>query len=144
MIKSFTAGILLISLIVIAFAAGPVTLQPDILYMTQLGPVRVTSLGGGCYFPIQLSLNLTWTGTSSIYRIVTNNFWLVVTSPNVQVTNSSDSSYKNPNNQIKTFNLFPNIPVNDTLGFGPTCLPTGGHARVVYLDNKYNFTFTLV
>ena len=67
-----------------------------------------------------------------------------VTSASSQMdTNSSASSYTNPNNLIKGFNLFPNIPVNLILGFQPTCLPSVGVARLVYLDNTYNFTFGL-
>ena len=113
-----------------------------VLLMNKLS-TTATPLGGGCYFPIQISMNLTWTDPSKLYRIQTNNFWLLITTPNIVVTNSSASSYTNPNNLVKQFNLFPNIPVNLILGFQPTCLPSVGVARLVYLDNTYNFTFNL-
>jgi hypothetical protein len=136
---------LLLALIPLLVVALPATGQmpANTLFMTKLGPARATPLGGGCYFPIQVSVNMTWTGPTKIYRIVTNNFWLLITTPNVQITNSSASSYQNPNNLVRSFNLFPNIPVNMTLGFGPTCLPSVGVARLVYLDSLYNFTFAL-
>jgi len=114
-----------------------------VLLMNKLS-TSATPIGGGCYFPIQISMNLTWTGDPArLYRIQTNNFWLLITTPNIVVTNSSASSYTNPNNLVKGFNLFPNIPVNLILGFQPTCLPSVGVARLVYLDNTYNFTFNL-
>ena len=114
-----------------------------VLLMSKVS-TSATPLGGGCYFPIQISMNISWTGEPArLYRIQTNNFWLLITTPNIVVTNSSASSYTNPNNLVKQFNLFPNIPVNLILGFQPTCLPSVGVARLVYLDNTYNFTFNL-
>lgn len=138
--KIIIVGILLLTL----FSATSIhaTTDTGLLSITKIS-TSATQYQPNCYFPIQISMNLTWTGSKSLYRINTNNFWLLITTPNVQVSNSSDSSYKNPNNLIKSFNMFPNIPVNLILGFAPTCLPSVGIARLIYLDNRFNFTFTL-
>src|SRR2546425_9104490 len=118
------------------------TTDQGILTITKLS-TTATQYQTNCYFLIQISMNLSWTNSQSLYRISTNNFWLLITTPNVQVTNASDSIYKNPNNLIRSFNIFPNVPVNLILGFGPTCLPTVSTARLIYLDSRFNFTFTL-
>src|SRR5712692_8469672 len=126
--KTILVGILLL---VIVFSATRIHATTDlgILSVTKLS-TSATQYAPNCYFPIQISMNLTWTNSQSIYRISVNNFWLLITTPNVQVSNSSDSSYKNPNNLIRAFNIFPNIPVNLVLGFAPTCLPSVGIARL--------------
>lgn len=141
MFRTAIISALLLLLSVSAAVVQPVG-SPGTLFITKIS-TSATPIGGNCYFPIQISMNLTWTDSNTIYRVNTNNFWLIVTTPNVVVTNSSASSYKNPNNQIKGFVMFPNIPVSLILGFAPTCLPSVGVARLMYLDSKFNFTFTL-
>src|SRR5712664_2495504 len=89
-------------LLLVLFTATRISATGDagILSITKLS-TSATQYTTNCYFPIQISTNITWTGSNSFYRINLNDFWLVVTTPNVQVTNSSASSYKNPNNQIR-------------------------------------------
>lgn len=110
--------------------------------MSKIG-TQATPLGNGCFYPILVRLNVTWTGTTSFYTVQIPNFWLVITARNTIVGNSTNAIYENPSNTIGQFNVFPNIPVALTLSFSRTCLANVNVAQLVYLDGTYNFTFIL-
>src|SRR2546427_5431928 len=98
---------------------------------------------GNCFFPVRILMNASWTGTSTIYYLSLQSFWIVTFVSNTVISNSTNTSYQNPNNLIGQVTLFPNLPVEVALTFSPVCLSQVTQARLLYLDGTFNYTFTL-
>lgn len=116
--------------------------QTTPLILTKLS-TQATNLGNGCYFPILIKINATWTDPTTIETISLSSFWLVVTMRNLVVGNSTAASYKNPDNTLQSVNLFPNIPTILALSFTKTCITSLNTVELFYADGVYNYTWAL-
>ena len=155
-LKKYSILLLLLLASIVTVSAVPMTAiqqgsigggtNPDnLLTMTKLATVATqVSSNPACYFPIAIYVNVTWIG-GGIYTVQLPNFWLVITTPNQIIGNSTLSVFKNPDNRIAGVTMFSGIPTTLELSFTKTCLPQGVAVLPIlfYQDGTYNFQFSL-
>lgn len=134
--------LLLIPILLIGSTNAPVqTLSNNSsLNMTKLSTIA-TQTSPGCYSGY-VAVNMTWTNSNATYAIIVQDFFIVISTPNQIISNSTIASYVSPSNTIQTVLLFPNIPITLRVSFQKVC-GTPSTLRLIYLDGTFNFAFTL-
>jgi len=112
-----------------------------LLNMTKIQTLA-TPIGGNCYFPATVDLNVTWTGPN-YYQIKIESFHLFITQRNLLISNSTASLLLAPNNVIGAFFLWNNVPVTLRLSFDTVCVSSVSLIILVYTDGRYTFSFSL-